>query len=58
MLDIAPIYHMKYVAKNGHRSMWIQALEAKFENKGHSWGREDFDQVFSGYEARFPTQGG
>lgn len=41
---------MREVSKNNHQSLWIQAIEAKFEGKGNSWGRDDFEQVLEGSE--------
>ena len=29
--------------------MWTEAAEAKFENKGRKWTREDFDQILGDY---------
>lgn len=49
---------MREVGKNKHQDLWIQALEAKFENKGESWGRQDFEKILAGFEVRTDlTQG-
>lgn len=32
-------------------ALWVEALQAKFENKGQPWKREDFDQILGGYAA-------
>lgn len=57
MLGIAPVYHMRDVGKKNHEDLWGRALEATFENKGHPWGRADFEQVFTGCEVRFCPDG-
>lgn len=41
---------MREVSENKHQQLWVQAIEAKFENKGESWGRQDFDRILAGYE--------
>jgi hypothetical protein len=43
-------YHMREVGQNKHQSQWIAALEAKFEGKGQPWGREEFDDIFKGFD--------
>lgn len=43
---------MREVFKNQHQALWVQALEAKFEGKGHTWQREDFEQILAGYQVR------
>lgn len=49
-LGISPMYHMREVSENKHQGMWVQAIEAKFENKGEGWGRQDFERILAGYE--------
>lgn len=51
-LGISPIYHMREVGKNKHQDLWVQVLEAKYENKGKAWEREDFEQILAGFEVR------
>ncbi|KAI0128612.1 hypothetical protein BJ170DRAFT_336573 [Xylariales sp. AK1849] len=62
-LGIAPVYHMREVGKNKHQSLWIEALEAKFEGKGQPYGRVQFDRILGDFEALadypaaiFPTE--
>lgn len=43
---------MREVNKNKHRDLWIQALEAKFEDKGDTWERQDFEKILAGFEVR------
>ncbi|KAI1840115.1 hypothetical protein JX266_013680 [Neoarthrinium moseri] len=50
-LDITPTYHMREVFKNKQQVAWIKAIEAKYEGKGTPSGREQFDELFAGYEA-------
>lgn len=53
-LGITPIYHMREVAINKHGSLWIEAMDAKFEGvrDSRSWNREDFDRILAGFEVR------
>lgn len=41
---------MREVGKNKHQDLWVEAMEAKFENKGTAWGRQEFEQILEGYE--------
>ncbi|KAI0834954.1 hypothetical protein F5Y06DRAFT_277619 [Hypoxylon sp. FL0890] len=50
-LGIAPVYHMREVGKNHHQTLWIEALDAKFEGRGEPFNREKFDQILGSYEA-------
>ncbi|KAI1096424.1 hypothetical protein F5B19DRAFT_146074 [Rostrohypoxylon terebratum] len=50
-LGISPVYHMREVGKNKHQSLWIEALDAKFEDRGEPFNREKFDQILGSYEA-------
>lgn len=50
-LGVSPGYHMREVGKNGHQALWIEALDAKFDGTGKTWGREDFDRILGSYEA-------
>ncbi|KAF3760336.1 hypothetical protein M406DRAFT_232840, partial [Cryphonectria parasitica EP155] len=50
LIGVSPIYHMRDVGKSGHQDLWIQALQAKYESIGHTWGRQDFDELLTGYE--------
>ncbi|KAI0887381.1 uncharacterized protein GGS22DRAFT_108444 [Annulohypoxylon maeteangense] len=50
-LGIAPVYHMREVGKNKHQTLWIDALDSKFEGKGESFNREKFDRILGPYEA-------
>lgn len=54
-LGIAPIYHMREVGKNKHQDLWIQAIEAKYEDKGKAWERQDFEQILASFEVRVVT---
>lgn len=29
--------------------LWVEAMQAKYENKGKVWKREDFDQILGDY---------
>jgi sulfotransferase family protein len=50
-LGISPLYHMREVDKNGHEDLWVEALEAKFENKGTPWTTQnDFDHILKDFE--------
>lgn len=49
-LGVSPIYHMREVGKSGHAQLWTQALEAKYEGKGASWERQDFEQMLAGFQ--------
>lgn len=40
---------MKEVGKSDHQDKWIEAFEAKFEGKGNSFKRHDFDIFLGGY---------
>lgn len=46
---------MREVAKNAHQDLWIEAIDAKFENAGNPWGRADFDRILSGFEVSIST---
>lgn len=41
---------MREVGKNKHQSLWVEALEAKFEGKGGTWQRQDFERALTGFE--------
>ena len=42
---------MREVYKNGHDRLWIEALEAKYEQKGKAWStNDDFDRILIGYQ--------
>ncbi|KAK0632584.1 hypothetical protein B0T14DRAFT_37821 [Immersiella caudata] len=49
-LGISPIYHMREVARNKHQALWIEAIDAKFEDVGVPWTREDFERVLENFE--------
>jgi hypothetical protein len=41
---------MREVGKNGHQSLWIEAIDAKFEKTGRKLDRQFFDQIMSDFE--------
>jgi hypothetical protein len=42
---------MREVDKNGHQDLWVEALEAKFENKGTPLTtQKDFDRILKDFE--------
>jgi hypothetical protein len=42
---------MREVGKHQHESLWIEALEAKFENKGDAWStKQDFDRILEDFQ--------
>lgn len=43
---------MREVAKNKHQTLWIEAVDAKFEGAGKPWGRDEFERILAGYEVR------
>lgn len=43
-------YHMTTVGPNDHHDKWVAALEAKFEGKGKEFGKEEFEELFKGYD--------
>lgn len=49
-LGVTPVYHMREVAKNEHQPLWVRAIEAKEQGKGHAWQREDFEQILAGFQ--------
>ena len=53
-LGVSSVYHMRDVSKNHHQELWTRAMEAKFEDKGSPWTREDFEEILAGYEV-FPS---
>jgi hypothetical protein len=46
-------YHMEENIKNPRRffPLWIEALSAKFKNKGRPFGKAEFDKIFADYDA-------
>ena len=50
-LGISPVYHMREVRKNNYEDLWIQALQAKFENQGEPWTTAaDFDSILNNFQ--------
>ncbi|POS76378.1 hypothetical protein DHEL01_v205222 [Diaporthe helianthi] len=43
-------YHMTTVGPHGHHDKWVAGLEAKFEGKGPAFAKEDFDEIFEGFD--------
>lgn len=41
---------MTTVGPNDHHDKWVAALEAKFEGKGAEFGKEEFDELFRGFD--------
>ena len=39
------VYHMKSVPMRKDVDYWVAALEAKYEDKGPKWGREEWDHL-------------
>lgn len=46
------VYHMTAVGPSNHYEKWVAALEAKFEGKGKAFGKEEFDELFEGFDVR------
>lgn len=47
-----PTYHGWRSMENHKQSqLWVEAMQAKYENKGKAWKREDFDQILGDYSA-------
>nr|ADN06237.1 hypothetical protein [Passalora arachidicola] len=47
-----PTYHGWRSMENHKQSqLWVEAMQAKYENKGKVWKREDFDQILGDYSA-------
>lgn len=45
-----PTYHGWRSMENHKQSqLWVEAMQAKYENKGKAWKREDFDQILGDY---------
>lgn len=40
---------MTTVGPNNHHDKWVAALEAKFEQKGAEFGKQEFDELFTGF---------
>lgn len=49
-LGQGPIYHMRHVNQNKHQQQWIAALEAKFEQRGPPFGRNEFEAFLGGFK--------
>ncbi|TVY82196.1 hypothetical protein LSUE1_G002217 [Lachnellula suecica] len=47
MLGYNDVYHMESIVKDNPRDedMWVEAMEAKYENKGKPYTREDWDKL-------------
>lgn len=43
-------YHMTTVGPNDHHDRWVAALEAKFEGKGTEFAKDEFDELFKGFD--------
>jgi hypothetical protein len=46
---------MREVHKNGHAKYWLPLLEYKFEGKGKTFGRSEFDEFLGGYSVCFSS---
>lgn len=55
-LGISPVYHMREVGKNKHQAAWVEAIEAKYEDKGEPYGREQFDKLLGAFEVGTEAQ--
>lgn len=40
---------MTTVGPNNHHDKWVAALEAKFEQKHKEFGKQEFDELFEGF---------
>ena len=47
-------YHCWQMRENAHEALWTEALQARFQGRGSTWGREDFDHATKGYDVRQP----
>lgn len=43
-------YHMTTVGPCDHHDKWVAALEAKFEQKGTEFGKQEFDELLAGFD--------
>lgn len=47
------IYHASDIFRNPHDAeKWTAALEARYEEKGKEFGREEFDDILGNYSVR------
>ncbi|TLD27953.1 NAD dependent epimerase/dehydratase [Venturia nashicola] len=44
------VYHMTSVGPNNHHDKWVSALEAKFENTGTEFTKQDFDGLLGDFD--------
>ncbi|KXH30156.1 hypothetical protein CSIM01_00870 [Colletotrichum simmondsii] len=53
ILKIAPVYHMREVAKNTHQDLWIAAItdNLPISNPPNPWSKSQWDALLSPYEA-------
>ncbi|KAI3550647.1 hypothetical protein CSPX01_01697 [Colletotrichum filicis] len=53
VLKIAPVYHMREVAKNTHQDLWITAItdNLPISNPPNPWSKSQWDALLSPYEA-------
>ncbi|KAK1728285.1 hypothetical protein CaCOL14_010225 [Colletotrichum acutatum] len=53
ILKIAPVYHMREVAKNIHQDLWIAAItdNLPISNPKNPWSNSQWDALLSPYEA-------
>lgn len=47
---------MRDVGKEGHQKQWIAALEAKFEQRGSPFGRNEFEAFLGSFAVITPKQ--
>lgn len=52
LLGYHSVYHMREVRIRGHTQHWINAIEAKYENKGPVYGRREYDAFLGNYMVR------
>lgn len=50
MLGYKNAYHMTTVGPHDHHDKWVAALEAKFEGKSTEYGKQEFDELFEGFD--------
>lgn len=49
------VYHMTSVGPNNHHDKWVSALEAKFENNGTEFTKQDFDELLGDFDVSIPS---